>query len=159
MNVDVVSEMDSCICPKCGKMFNNRSNLNRHIAVHSKQGRFFCCGKPFQDSYHLRLHRASKHGGPKDYVCSFCRKSFSSFSALTKHQKTESKESFVKCEVCQLEVRDKNALKEHMASHGSEGTYACDMCDKVYKQKCSLSRHRKIMHQKDISETWCYGQS
>ncbi len=99
-----------------------------------------------QDAYHLRRHRASKHEGPKCHVCVKCGKSFADKYLLTAHEKSESKEGFVKCDQCGLEVRSANDLKEHVKNHMPDKNYRCEECLKTYKHKTNLSRHVRTAH-------------
>ncbi|KAH3692476.1 hypothetical protein DPMN_194317 [Dreissena polymorpha] len=63
-------------CSECGKMLKTRAGLLCHTRTHAHSGSYYCCGKAFQDAFHLRRHRASKHEGPKCHVCVKCGKSF-----------------------------------------------------------------------------------
>ena len=74
--------------------------------------------------YHSRMHRASKHGGPKTFCCTTCNKSFTNANDLKRHRKNENKQDFITCHIdlCDFKARDKNALGEHFASHQEDRT-------------------------------------
>ncbi|KAG8257117.1 hypothetical protein J6590_055502 [Homalodisca vitripennis] len=54
------------ICPECGKIYSNNSNLKQHIAnVHSSaQSWELCqvCGKRFKTKQYLQVHLLATHG-------------------------------------------------------------------------------------------------
>ncbi|KAH3897337.1 hypothetical protein DPMN_021525 [Dreissena polymorpha] len=127
-------------------MLKTRAALLRHTRKHANSGNYYCCGKAFQDAYHLRRHRASKHEGPKRHVCVQCGRSFAAKYLLAAHEKSERKQGFVKCDQCGLEVRSASDLKEHVKTHLPDKCYRCEECFKTYKHKTNLSRHVRTSH-------------
>ena len=123
----------------------------------TQQGKYFYCGKSFQDTYHLRLRRSSKHGGPKTFCCITCNKSFAKATDLKKHIQIERNECFVTCHV----VRYMLTTSETKCFKGSFGTKAIRKkapthvipSERVYMQRSSLSRH------KIVNNNWWYEHS
>lgn len=53
-------------CEKCGRCFNKRGNLTRHLRVHKTTvENVICsvCSKSFANSTNLKIHFESLHGG------------------------------------------------------------------------------------------------
>ncbi|XP_051515084.1 zinc finger protein 69 homolog [Myxocyprinus asiaticus] len=88
-------------CSQSGKGFTFKSNLNKHMRVHTGEVAFMChqCGKSFKTKGNLNMHMKS-HTGEKPYICSQCGKCFT-----------------YKCN-----------LNEHMRVHTGERPYTCHRC-------------------------------
>ncbi|KAH3712317.1 zinc finger protein 761-like [Dreissena polymorpha] len=73
------------VCGMCGKEFNQRWFLGRHMKVHSKENDLACtiCGQGFIYKSHLKNHMRS-HG----YTCEVCDATFMYPNDLSKHKKT-----------------------------------------------------------------------
>lgn len=60
------SNANKPVCPECGKVYSNNSNLRQHIAnVHaSTQAWELCqvCGKRFKTKQYLQVHMLATHG-------------------------------------------------------------------------------------------------
>ena len=88
-----VSEFE-CYYDFCGKQFNNKYNLKRHInAVHLKIQEYKCevCEKLFLSKIAFKEHTYS-HQQVKPIECPYlgCTRRFSRSSLLCKHKKTHS---------------------------------------------------------------------
>jgi hypothetical protein len=80
----------NCLLPDCGKTFKFKSEMKRHLAIHSNERPFTCafpdCGKTFKRadalSNHFRIHSKST---PFDCPVADCKQQFNTKSALRYH--------------------------------------------------------------------------
>lgn len=78
-----------CMFNNCGKEYNSKFNLKRHVEIYhlkSKQVQCPICFKFFRIKQNLVEH-SYIHSKQKPYRCSWCRLSFRHKSSLLKHDR------------------------------------------------------------------------
>uniref|UniRef100_A0A8D9EDI4 Zinc finger protein 268 n=1 Tax=Cacopsylla melanoneura TaxID=428564 RepID=A0A8D9EDI4_9HEMI len=144
-------------CPQCGKVFNRRTTMNRHIRIHTGIKEFQCwiCSKCFMEKSHLNRH-LKKHYGvgipepvevDAPYCCSICERKFTIKGQLSRHLKaheTEKPESPQTCEICDKSFDKTSKFKRHMKVHDGVREHQCQVCGNRFKQKSNLNIHMKI---------------
>ncbi len=80
-------KLNRLICDVCGKDFQLKKMLNRHVQIHGTQN-YVCeiCGKSFKLERYLKRHEEI-HQTKKRFKCSICDKAFNTNSKRTHHIK------------------------------------------------------------------------
>jgi len=123
----------NCLIPGCGKTFKFKSEMKRHLTIHSNE-------RPF--------------------VCSFpdCGKTFKRADALSNHFRIHSRSTPFNCPVpeCMSQFTTKSALRYHLLKHTGDKIFKCDYpgCNKAFITYAQLKQHEKTSyyHQK-VSDT------
>lgn len=112
-------EISKYACSHCGKSFDQRFKLTRHLVSHD-QASFFCnnCPQKFKRKQHLLDHYKQYHA--------------------------ENTESFV-CNICSERFKSNSNLKRHIMIHNTEGRpeFSCSRCQKIFHYKQNHIRHMK----------------
>lgn len=95
----------NCLLPDCGKTFKFKSEMKRHLAIHSNERPYTCgfpeCGKTFKRadalSNHFRIH---SKGTPFDCPVVDCKQQFNTKSALRYHLLKHEGEKDLNCKDC-----------------------------------------------------------
>lgn len=77
----------------------------------------------------------------KNYKCSVCHFTLSSFKELLHHIRSNHPESLKTCSVCNKSFISKSTLERHLRIHTGERPFHCQECGKSFSQKEILSRH------------------
>lgn len=110
-----------CHLESCGKIFNDRASLKKHMTVHGDK-LYPCmhpgCEKRFLDNAKLKRHMLV-HTGEKPYQCKVCGKRFSLDFNLKTHQRIHTGEKPFPCEFpnCDKRFNQKSNLHAHMQTH------------------------------------------
>ncbi|XP_064116209.1 zinc finger protein 91-like [Macrobrachium nipponense] len=74
---------------QCMKGFSKRSNLKRHIMIHTNECAYDCplCGKRFKEKKCRDEHKM-EHTGARPHHCTICDRKFTQKSLLNRHRKT-----------------------------------------------------------------------
>ncbi|KAG9351748.1 hypothetical protein JZ751_022999 [Albula glossodonta] len=134
-------------CSLCNKVFQNSSNLNRHIRSHGDK-LFKCdeCDKMFSRKESLKQHISYKHSKNEPdmeyrYKCSTCEKAFRVENALKFHNCRTDDKTF-QCEICSRFFSTNSNLSKHKKKHG-EKLYACEICNKMFYRKDVMQDHQR----------------
>nr|XP_015196761.1 PREDICTED: PR domain zinc finger protein 15 [Lepisosteus oculatus] len=134
-------------CSLCNKVFQNSSNLNRHIRSHGDK-LFKCdeCDKMFSRKESLKQHISYKHSKNEAdleyrYKCATCEKAFRVENALKFHNCRTDDKTF-QCEICSRFFSTNSNLSKHKKKHG-EKLYACEICNKMFYRKDVMQDHQR----------------
>ncbi|KAJ3635636.1 hypothetical protein MTP99_008529 [Tenebrio molitor] len=121
------SEIFTCLCNNCGKMYKSKGNLQRHLNYEcGKEPHITCplCGLQTKYRSSMKRHVLNRHPGQL-YACPGCDKAYKSINSLRRHVKY----------MC---GRREPPLTGY--TH-LENSFICNKCDKIYKSKSSMRRH------------------
>ncbi|XP_064412935.1 PR domain zinc finger protein 15 [Latimeria chalumnae] len=133
-------------CNICNKVFQNSSNLSRHVRSHGDK-MFKCeeCSKLFSRKESLKQHVSYKHSRNEvdneyQYKCATCEKVFRIESALEFHNCRTDDKTF-QCEMCFRFFSTNSNLSKHKKKHG-EKKFACAVCNKLFHRKDVMLDHQ-----------------
>ncbi|XP_071608740.1 PR domain zinc finger protein 15 isoform X4 [Heliangelus exortis] len=134
-------------CSICSKIFQNSSNLSRHIRSHGDK-LFKCeeCAKLFSRKESLKQHVSYKHSRNEvdseyRYKCTTCEKAFRIESALEFHNCRTDDKTF-QCEMCFRFFSTNSNLSKHKKKHGDK-KFACEICNKMFYRNDVMLDHQR----------------
>lgn len=153
-------ELDSpppYFCTICGQRASSRSNLYKHMHLHSGDKKFRCeeCGKQFIRSDYLFSHKKRCHSNaekvklkdPRTYYCNVCGQRASSISNLSKHMllhTNKANKTKFDCDECAKQfVRNDYLVAHKKRCHNKrdKSKYPCVDCAKVFRSALGLQNH------------------
>ncbi|XP_061724628.1 zinc finger protein 525-like [Cydia pomonella] len=133
-------------CDICGKVYQRKHFLVRHIKMHSKFNKGYPCNiciKVFSKRSALNRHELS-HTGAKNFSCETCNKKFTQKGHLNDHKLTHTGERPYACNMCSMQFKRSTHLIVHKRSHTGETPYSCEFCEKKFRSSGGLVSHRRI---------------
>ncbi|KAJ8667924.1 hypothetical protein QAD02_009587 [Eretmocerus hayati] len=129
-------------CKLCGKIFEQKSVLNKHLISHSDVRPFSCelCVQKFKRKRDLNDHM-KHHSDDRPFSCELCNRTFKRKCDQTRHIKDHSAIYPFSCKFCSKSFPRKDKLKKHMISHSDERPFTCETCGKKFKHKSTLKDH------------------
>lgn len=128
-------------CPKCGKTFSRKSNLNTHLKLHTNIQKFSCsvCKLKFSVKGNMQRHERLVH--KKNIELSTTKTKFTAKKAAI-----EKKRKF-SCDICDARLCHRSSLFTHIQQlHGNP--YKCTGCNKSLLSRNEFEMHNCVMHLK-----------
>ncbi|XP_061724021.1 zinc finger protein OZF-like [Cydia pomonella] len=107
-------------CEQCGKRFNNKYILSKHIQ---------------------HTHLSS---GPKEFPCELCSSTFKTESLMLEHEKIEHGVTDFTCAKCEYTTINKRRLQAHLKTHIVDELFNCTDCSYKSQFKSDLLKHQAI---------------
>ncbi|XP_045469636.1 zinc finger protein 532-like [Harmonia axyridis] len=152
------SRLPPFICPECGKKFETRQYLMKHlddVCFHlAKQVRIRCpgkrCSKVFASAETFSAHFANHL--QKWYQCNLCKKCFQNDTEFSEHAQSHSgscyREKVVKCLSCKFDdsIIYKDNIKQHLDYHSKDRSkyiyvFVCKFCRSFLRSKANYAAH------------------
>ncbi|ALC46259.1 Sry-delta [Drosophila busckii] len=144
-------------CTNCGKIFNSRYQLQKHISEeHNKTKVHVCpiCGITRRDEEYLELHM-NVHEGKTEKQCRFCPKSFSRPVNTLRHMRMHWDKKKYQCEKCGLRFSQDNLLYNHRLRHeAEENPIICSICNVSFKSRKTFNHHT-LIHKENRPRHYC----
>jgi len=134
-------------CEYCGKGFQHRHALVKHVRQHTGEKPYDChlCDKSFAQLNYLIQHTRS-HTGEKPYACTQCEKAFATNENLKNHMKFHSGNYPLACPECgkRFTLDQNTRFIKHMEYHKLPKPFKCTHCTKVFKEQYMLTVHMRV---------------
>ncbi|KRK02170.1 gastrula zinc finger protein XlCGF8.2DB isoform X2 [Drosophila yakuba] len=133
------------VCSQCSKEFGGKTDLQRHMLIHSDERPHKCkdCGKSYRQAVNLKNHITTAHEHRKQFVCSQCPKSFALKERLRLHMRLHSGEKPYPCALCDKKFARGGQLQQHMVSHHKTSIqqFNCTKCSASFSTNANLRVH------------------
>ncbi|KAL0808622.1 hypothetical protein ABMA28_013060 [Loxostege sticticalis] len=105
------------VCPECPEVFPDRQKYRIHFITTHTNDYFSCtCGKKFDSKSNLKKHMVV-HTKEKLFPCTVCSKAFSRKKNLVQHMWIHSEHKRFECVDCNKQFNQKVTWKSHMKSY------------------------------------------
>ncbi|XP_072318454.1 uncharacterized protein [Eucyclogobius newberryi] len=143
-------------CSFCEKCFYTKSDLERHIRIHTGERPYVCqvCEEDFTQMSCLSDHQKYVH-----HMCPVCKECFPDRMKLIDHLKTHVEDGTLEqsvlerkymkrhiCSQCGKECRTNSDLVKHMTVHTGERPYKCPICEEDFIFKFKVDQHLRFVH-------------
>lgn len=109
-------ESKSYVCPECREVFPNRHKYRVHFIMTHTNEYYTCnCGRKFDTKANLEKHMVV-HTKEKLFPCTMCSKAFSRKKNLVQHMWIHSEHKRFECTDCHKQFNQKVTWKSHMKS-------------------------------------------
>ncbi|XP_030623204.1 pleomorphic adenoma gene X [Chanos chanos] len=121
-------------CEECGKCYNTRLGLRRHVATHATSA-------------------------TSDLTCKVCRRAFESMPVLLEHLSTHTgrpppegavRERKHQCERCGRRFFTRKDVRRHAVVHTGRRDFLCPRCAQRFGRRDHLTRHLKKSHAQEL---------
>ncbi|XP_016959541.1 zinc finger protein OZF isoform X2 [Drosophila biarmipes] len=133
------------VCSHCSKEFGGKTDLQRHMLIHSDERPHKCkeCGKSYRQAVNLKNHITTAHEHRKQFACSQCPKSFALKERLRLHMRLHSGEKPYPCALCDKKFARGGQLQQHMVSHHKTSIqqFNCTKCSASFSTNANLRVH------------------